>query len=261
MVEIKKSAVPRIVLFDLETLPNLKEVMKVFPSLGAYPGLTLKATINSVICFGWKVYGAKSVHCINAWDFKGWETNVNDDLELVKAGYEILTEADVVVTHNGKRFDWKFFQTRLIAHNLPPLPKMIHIDTCSESKKHLFPYNNKLDTLAKFMTDTGKQKHDGWSLWEKVLNRDSKAMAIMEKYCKQDVRVLEAIFTRLKPMIKGLPNENLFVPEVVCHNCGSMALQRRGKNIAINKVSQRYQCRDCGSWSSQTDRQKFPRSL
>jgi len=44
--------------------------------------------------------------------------------------YKVLSEADAVVTHNGKRFDWKFLQTRLIKHKLKPMSKTPHIDTC-----------------------------------------------------------------------------------------------------------------------------------
>ena len=103
---------PRIVLFDLETLPNLTEVMKVLPSLSDYPGRTLKAQLNSVICAGWKVFGESKVHCINAWDFSTWNKSVNDDKQIVSAIRDVLAEADAVVTHNGKKFDWKSRQER-----------------------------------------------------------------------------------------------------------------------------------------------------
>lgn len=195
---------PRVILFDLETLPNLKEAMKVFTGLGAYPGLTLKASINSVICVGWKVLGEKETHCFNAWDFpKRWEKSVNDDLEVVKWAREIIAGADVVITHNGKRFDWKFFQTRIAYHGLEPLPKIHHIDTVQESKKHLYLFNNRLNTVAKFLTKTKKKDTGGWELWEKVLERDRKSQKKMTAYCKQDVRVLEKVFKKLLPFIRA----------------------------------------------------------
>jgi DNA polymerase elongation subunit (family B) len=128
---------PRIVLWDLETLPNLKEVMKIFPSLSNYPGLTMKASINSIICFGYKIYGEKKTHCINAWDFPEWNKNVNDDKKLCQEAYSILSAADAIVTHNGRRFDWKFFQTRLLLHGMKPLSNIMHIDTGAASKSNL----------------------------------------------------------------------------------------------------------------------------
>lgn len=195
---------PRIILWDLETLPNLPQVLKVFPSLSNYPGLTIKASINTIICCGWKVYGEKKTHCINAWDFYRWTRDVNDDYSIVKAAYTILRGADVLVTHNGKRFDNKFLETRLAFHGLPPLPKeIIHIDTCQELKRSLLLFNNRLNTGAEFLTDSLKKEHEGWALWEKVSNRNPKAMRDMTSYCKQDVRVLEKVFKSLIPRIRS----------------------------------------------------------
>jgi DNA polymerase elongation subunit (family B) len=246
-----KKKEPRIILWDIETLPDLRAVMNEFPSLSAYPGLTLKASINSVICVGWKVLGESKVHCINAWDFKTrWKRNINDDFDVCKAAFEILSNADVVVTHNGKRFDWKFMQTRLLYHGFPPLPNIIHIDTCSEAKKHLFMYNNRLNTIGKFLTSEQKLENGGWGLWVKVSERNPKAMAVMTKYCMQDVRLLEKVFKKLKPVIRGLPNANLYKDRPSCPNCGSKRLQKRGEKVTKTARAQRYQCQDCGSWSS-----------
>lgn len=194
---------PRIIYWDLETMPDLQASMEVFPQLSNYPGLTLKATHNSIICFGYKVSGMKKSKCINAWDFPRWRKNINDDYEVVKAAAKILRTADCIVTHNGKRFDWKFLQTRLLFHGLDPLPEILHIDTCSVAKSNLMSFNNRLNTLAKLLTKMQKQEHEGWGLWVKVMQKNSKAMKEMTVYCKQDVTVLEGIFKKLKPLIKG----------------------------------------------------------
>ncbi len=240
----------KIILWDIETLPDLDEAMKVFSGLGAYPGLTLKATINSIICVGWKEYGKKKVHCINAWDFKNWKKNVNDDYEVVKAAFDVLKDADVVVTHNGKSFDWKFLQTRLVHHGFKPLPKIIHIDTKNEAKRNLFSFNNRLNTLAKFFTDSTKKQHTGWDLWVEVRKRSPKAMKTMEAYCKQDVRVLEKMFDVLKPFVTSLPHTHLFTYKTpACPVCGSLKLHKRGERVSKTYRRQRYQCQKCGTWS------------
>ena len=254
---------PKIILFDIETLANLREVMKVIPNLGDYPGLTLKASINSVICFGYKYLGGKRVNCINAWDFeKPWKKNINDDYHLLKEAYEVLKEADAVVTHNGKRFDWKFIQTRLLYHGFPPLPKIRHIDTCEESKKNLFMFNNRLNTVAKFLTDSTKMENGGWDLWVDVSERKPKAMKLMEEYCKQDVLVLEKVFNKLRPVIKGLPNRNIFKEGdiKVCPGCGSENLRSNGYRTTTTRSYKRYICVDCKSWCTTDVKDKLPRS-
>ncbi len=246
---------PKIVLWDLETIPNLSEVMKIMPSLSDYPGLTLKASINSIICFGYKIYGTKDTNCINIWDLKN--KNINDDYELCKIIQDTLKDADAIVTHNGKRFDLKFLQTRLIFHGLPTLPKIQHIDTCTESKKNLLMFNNRLNTLAKFMTSEEKMENGGWELWVKVLQGDKRSMKIMSEYCKQDVVVLEKVFKKLMPFINNLPNHNRYSPieKNLCPNCGSSRVHRNGFRNTKTNTFLRYRCIDCGTSShAKTDK-------
>lgn len=238
---------PRIVLFDLETLPDFEEAMKYWVGLSSYPGLTLKANITSICCAGWKVYGENPVSCINAWDFPEWLDDVNDDLKLVKAIASVLEGADCVVTHNGKRFDWKFLQTRLLIHKLPPLPKILHVDTCSVAKSNLLLFNNRLNTLGDSLTSEQKMEHEGWKLWVKTRDRDPAAMKTMEEYCKQDVLLLEKVFTRLKPFVKEIPNFNIFrdLDREGCPNCESLEIVKGGLRYERNGVMQRWSCKKC----------------
>lgn len=252
---------PKLVLFDLETLPNMKEVMKIFPNISAYPGLSLKASINSIICFGYKIYGDSKVHCVNAWDFKNWDKDINDDSKVVEAAYEILKDADGIITHNGRRFDWKFLQTRLLYHKMAPLPNIRHIDTCTESKRNLFTFNNRLNTVAQFLTDQEKMENGGWNLWIKVSERDPKSMKLMTEYCRQDVLVLEEVFKRLRPLIKNIPNYNMFSEgeKRICPSCGSSRIKKHGMRYTNVSAYQRYICKDCWSTCATNMQDKAPR--
>jgi predicted RNA-binding Zn-ribbon protein involved in translation (DUF1610 family) len=255
---------PKIVLFDLETLPIPREVLRNLPRLGDYPGLTLKAQINSILCFGYKEFGTKDKpKCINAWDFKSWRKDVNSDLELLKTTREILVNADAIVTHNGKRFDWKFFQTRLLLNGLKPLPKIPHLDTCSISKKHLYLLNNKLDTLGERLVKERKLDNGGWDLWMDVMDRKPAAMKLMEEYCIQDVALLEKIFKTLRPFMADMPNYNLWTQGMakICPSCGSTRIGRHSVRSVKTKLYHRYLCRDCGSWSRSDANDQLLRSF
>lgn len=240
---------PRIILFDLETLPNLQEALKVWPQLSDFPGKTLRATITSVICAGWKEYGSRKIHCINAWDFDNWNADVNDDSEVVMAIYDVLKDADAVVTHNGKRFDWKYLQTRLVANGLDPLHKIPHIDTKQEASRNLFSFNNRLGYVGEWLVGDKKLDNGGWELWVKVHGKDEKAMKLMERYCKQDVALLEKVYHKLKPLISNIPNHNLFTDrdEAVCPSCGSESLIKNGLRHTKTKSYMRLRCLKCGS--------------
>ena len=202
-----------------------------------------------MLCFGYKVLGEKRTHCLNAWDYPTWNKSVNDDYHLVKAAYEILIGADVIVTHNGKRFDEKFLNTRLAYHNLPPLPKLVHIDTCMVAQKRLYLAGNRLNDLAKFFRlPIEKMKHDGWDLWVDVWYRKPKAMKIMAAYCKQDVNVLEQCFNKLHANYSDqLPNFNHWRKgrEEVCPACGSDEYIKWGYNRKPLIPQPRYKCKTC----------------
>ena len=97
----------KILILDIETLPDLPKVLKHLPRIDDWPGSSMKASINSVLCIGYKWLGGKT-KIINAWDYKNWDKSVNDDKELLKDFAKIFNEADAIVTQNGKKFDIKF---------------------------------------------------------------------------------------------------------------------------------------------------------
>lgn len=252
---------PKIVIFDLETLPNLDEALKVWCQLSQYPGKTLRASITSIICAGWKYAGGSKTHCINAWDYKNWKKDKNDDSEVCKAIYEIIKDCDAVVTHNGARFDWKYLQTRLLINGLPPLRNIPHIDTKTLSSKNLFLFNNKLNTLGEFLVSDKKLENGGWQLWVDVYNNCEKAKRLMTRYCKQDVRLLEKCFDVLRPFAKNIPNHNLYTDEKVCSSCGSDNTMFNGWHYTKTQIYQRLFCKDCRSYSRLDKKDKNPRSI
>lgn len=244
----------KIIIWDLETLPDLREVAKRIPSIGAWPGRTFKADVNSIICFGYKILGEKKSHCINAWDFKSnWKKDRNDDSQVVKAAAKILEDADGIITHNGKSFDVKVLNARLGKHGLPGLPKGLkHADTKNIAKNNLSLYSNSLNAVAKHFGCTPKlQISNKWDLWVDIIYGQNLAQntKLMTKYCKQDVDTLEEVYHKLKQYDTTLPNMALYGTNdgMVCHNCGSDKLQKNGYLPTKTTIKQRYRCTQCGT--------------
>jgi hypothetical protein len=50
---------PNIILFDIETIPDQEKALEVWCQLSNYYGQTMKATITTIICVGWKKLGDK----------------------------------------------------------------------------------------------------------------------------------------------------------------------------------------------------------
>lgn len=252
---------PRIIVWDLETGPDLVEALHCWTQLSNYPGQTLKGQLQSIWCFGWKVLGSDESEVKCAWDFPGWAASVNDDRELVKYIRDVLSGADAIITQNGKKFDWPVLQTRCAKWEIPFLdPKLLHIDTkCT--KGNLSLVSKSLNNMGRFLLDELKMDHEGWSLWVKTWHRDTAAAEVMRAYCRQDVLLLEKVYKKLRPLLKNVPNHNLFFPmkTSVCPGCGSTRLQSRGLTTTKTRRYKRYQCQDCGSWSQTDLKDELPR--
>jgi uncharacterized protein YprB with RNaseH-like and TPR domain len=208
----------------------------------------MKADINSILCVGYQIMG-ESAKCISVWDFKSaFKKDLNNDYHVCKFAYELLKEADAVITHNGKRFDWKFLQTRLRVNGLPELPKIIHIDTCAVAKAEYSLFSNRLKDLAKFLDCSPKVSTAGKQLWTRIYRGDETAQREMVAYCKQDVKTTTECALKMINVIKNWPKMG---EAQDCPNCGSDNVQRRGNRVTKTKIYSRFHCQDCGTWSSQ----------
>ena len=258
---------PKIVFWDLETLPDPRKIYDRIPSIGAWPGRTFKAQLQSILCFGYKIAGEDKAHSINAWDFDGFNENRHDDSAVVHAAYEVLHDADEIVTHNGKRFDVKVLNTRLLKYGLPPLPKINHVDTKQVAKRSLSLYSNSLAEVAKFLNVSEKMHwNDKWSTWTNIAFGTNKAddLRLMDEYCKQDVDTLEQVYLKLRAFHgNDSVNKNHWISpdNLACPTCGSTELMKNGVRRSKTQVYQRYICGSCGT-SSRTDKNDAnPRGL
>jgi hypothetical protein len=256
---------PKIIIWDLEIIPDLSQALKYWIKLCPPWGgsQTLKPDVSSICTFGYKILGENKARVKNVWDFPGWEKNVNDDKELCKFIYDTLLTADAWVYHNGDWFDKRHLLTRLFKYRLPSLPKVPTIDTKKVAKANLLSLSNSLAHLTKEFTDERKMDHgEGWDLWIDTHGRKKKAMNLMAKYCKQDVTATESLFKRLRPFIHNLPNHNLFEQgQQLCHNCGSTRLRSHGWSYTKTSQYRRFRCRDCESISKKPNEKAILRSV
>lgn len=258
---------PKIIIWDLEIIPDTKAALKYWTKLCPPWGgsQTLKADVSSICTFGYKILNEGKAKTINAWDFPAWETDVNNDKELCKKIYEILSTADAWIFQNGDWFDKRHILTRLLLHKLPPLPKIPTIDTKKIAKRNLLTLSNSLDHLTKQFAKERKLDHqEKWDLWVDTHNKKTKAMKLMSKYCKQDVMATECLFKTLRPLITNIPNYNLFdtkTKKSLCPSCGSTRLKSYGWRHTKTTAYQRFRCVDCNSFSQTPPTKNLPRSI
>lgn len=180
---------------------------------------------------------------------------VRDDKPLMGTLWGLLDEADIVVAQNGKRFDVRKINARLIEHDIgPPSPYRV-IDTMLAARKYFAFTSQKLKWTSSHLTDQPKDEHKefpGFELWVECLKDNRRAWAEMKKYNKQDVVSTEKVYLKLRPWINDHPNLGVFdfseTPS--CPKCGSPELTRSGTRYSIKQQGRyaRYLCTKCGGW-------------
>lgn len=170
--------------------------------------------------------------------------------EMYDAAFEILDAADVLVHFNGKTFDTKHLNTEFAIRKMGRPAPFRELDLLAVVKKHFRFPSNKLEYVSKALGLKGKVQTGGFQLWNDCMAGDAKAWLQMEKYNRQDVALLPELEQELLPWIgTNAPNANLFGGNG-CPTCGSASLQKRGLRHTTTGAYQRYQCNDCGSWST-----------
>lgn len=227
---------PKILIYDIETSHN---IVAQFDPRDEYTPHTNILKERFIICAAWRWLGEKKVHTVEVG------TDL-DDKNVVKTLHGLLSEADVIVAHNGDSFDKKMIETRILFHGLPALPPVASIDTYKVAKARFRFNSNRLDYLGKFLGFGGK-KSTPPGLWLDVLRGSKRAIKIMVDYNKRDVTLLQSVFMRLRPYIPNYLNRELF-GGVGCPRCGSTKIQSRGVHRAISRVYRRWQCQSCAGW-------------
>lgn len=244
---------PRILLYDIETSLQPVAVFGLQDNNYINPDNILSERHLVSMC--WKWLGEKVVHSASLLDDNTrFNKDPHDDLYVTRKAHEILSQADVIVAHYGDLFDKKYIDTRIIYHNLSPLPPIASIDTKKVASNRFRFNSNKLNYLGKFL-GLGEKIHTEPELWLDVLRGSKKAIRQMVEYNKQDVVLLEKVFKKLIPYMPNYVNRELF-GGTGCPRCGSRKIQSRGTHKAITKVYQRYQCQSCSGWFRQLKAEK-----
>jgi len=227
-----------ILLLDIETSPNIATVWGLFKQNIA---LNQILEAGEVLCWAAKWYGSHDIFFDSV--------HQSERFDMLNGIYEKIEEADAVVHYNGTRFDMPTLHREfLMAGFAPPAPYK-NVDLLNTVKYQFRFASNKMDFVCQQLGFNGKTEHPGHSLWLKCMNGDPEAWAKMEEYNIHDVEMLEQLYVRLMPWIKGHANHSTHTDDHVCPNCGSSNLQRRGTVMTAAMRYPRFQCQDCGKWS------------
>ena len=206
---------------------------------------------QELMCFAYKWLGEKKIEYVSRHQFKKYS-------DFVKKLWDILDQADIAIAHNANRFDNKMANRFFVKEGLPPVSPYKSVDTLTVARGMFKFSSNRLNDICEYLGIGNKEKITYADIETDFLNNPTpKIERLMKKYNVQDVKLLEQLYLTLRPYIKNHPNiGDIEESDGVCPKCGSHKLQKRGYNYRRAGKVQRYQCTDCGGWSSQASIKK-----
>lgn len=242
----------KVLILDIETAPIRAYVWGIWNQ-----NVSLNQIQSDWFCLTWaakwlfedKVYSGK---------LTPKEVLKQDDKRIIKGVWELLNEADIVIAHNGDKFDLPKLNARFIINDLhPPLPYQ-SIDTLKHIRRQFGFTSNKLDYVNKLLNLERKTDTGGFELWERCMLGEQAALDEMEGYNINDVRILEETYLHIRPWIKPHPNMGLFILDENqhrCPSCGSVDLVEVGKGYYTTvNIYASLRCNNCGA----TARKRVP---
>jgi hypothetical protein len=236
---------PRLLLLDIETSPILAYVWSLWDQ-----NVGLNQIYKDWFVLSWSAKWLDQPEVM--YMDQRYSVDLSDDKRILKQLWDLLDEADVIVTQNGKSFDAKKLNARFIQHGFPPPAPYKHIDTKLMAKKNFAFTSNKLEYLGSVLSKSHKKhthrKFSGFELWSECLKGNQAAWDEMEVYNTLDVLVLEEVYRALAPW--GVPvNLSSFPQGVEACSCGSTKYEKRGFHYTATAKYQRLRCVSCGSWT------------
>lgn len=228
----------KILLLDIETAPNTAYVWGLFKE-----NIPLARLVETgyVMCWSAKWLGEDKVM------FDSVHNNLPDN--MLYNIHALLDEADAVIHYNGTRFDIPILNREFLLYGMTPPAPYKQIDLLKVARNQFKFTSNKLDHVAQELGVGKKVEHIGFDLWIRCMNHEEEAWKMMEEYNKHDVVLLEKVYEKLKPWIKGHANHNLYTSvDGVCPNCGGSKYHKRGFYYSSNRKYQRLKCNGCGTW-------------
>lgn len=229
----------KILFWDCETSPNLADVWGLHNQ-----DVSLAQLRQGSFMMSWaaKWYGERRIY---------YRSIYHDDIDTMRSDiYDLMSQADAVVTYNGNSFDRTVLNRELLMGGFTPHSPVKQIDLFQVVKRQFRFPSLKLQYVTTQLGLDGKLPHEGHQLWVDCLAMKPAAWKKFKLYNIQDVVVLEELYNKLLPWIHNHPHHGLYGPvSDVCKNCASSHLERRGYAYTNAGKYQQYRCHDCGGWS------------
>lgn len=245
MVQLQTSRSAKILLLDIETSPMEYYSWSRDPQ---YLSPEMKIKDWGILCWSAKWLFEPEIMGQTVTPREA----INRTQDSILGGiWDLMDEANIVVTQNGNNFDLKKLNTKFIKAGFHEPSQYISVDTLVVAKgRFSFTYNS-LEELGKELLglEEGKIKMN-MADWKQCVTGSQEHLDKMLFYCKNDVApLLEDVYLALLPWIKSHPNLNLFTThdKDVCPNCESSDLKWTEQYITPQGLWDGFRCGSCGA--------------
>jgi hypothetical protein len=170
-----------------------------------------------------------------------------NDKRILGTVWKLVEEANVLITHNGARFDMKKLNARFWKNKFHRPSSYKMIDTLTSAKAAFGLTYNSADFIAKYLNLQEKLDTD-FALWVACDHGDSEALKYMREYNEQDIRTQEEIYMNMREWIPNHPDMSVFASmDNVCPVCLGGNHEQIGFYMAKKLMYPEHRCSDCGS--------------
>lgn len=242
---------PVIKVIDVETAP---EIVYSFRRFKAFISPEQVIERGYLLSYSSADLKTAEVEGRNLASYPLFDIDHKDDWELCQDLWRLLDDADVVIAHNGYKFDRAYINQRFAYHGMKPPSHYVVVDTLKAAKKQFaLPSNALKEMCLYFETESFKLDNEGFPLWKACNEGDREAFGRMQTYNDGDVVSLRDLYLKILAWIPQHPNLSAYYEDEVarCPRCGSVhvAIESGKKyNTAISTFNV-IRCSDCGSIS------------
>ena len=228
----------RILKLDIEAAPAKAYIWGLKTR---YVPLSQVAEDGYILCFSYQWEGEDEVGFFSLWDH-GHEN-------MIDGAWELLDEADAVITYNGNGYDLPRLNSEFLVQRLGPPSPYHSIDLYQTVSRKFKVLSKSMKHMLDVLSLENKLEHKGMELWTGCMSGNKDDQAVMEEYNIQDVIVMEDLYRELLPWIDNHPNRGLWMPtggEHICPNCGGTELRFKGYKRTRVLSYRQYHCQSCG---------------
>lgn len=237
-----EATVPRLLVIDIETAPNLCWTWGLFKQ---NIGINQIEKPGRVLCFAARWHGEGETLFFSE--------HRHGRERMAREAHKLMAAADSIVGWNSQRFDTRWLNATHRDERLRRVAGYSHIDLMRAVKKYEYRPSYKLDYNARYLGIGGKVETGGFDLWRDCMAGDAEAWKLMEQYNRHDTELTEAVLSDMCQggWLPGLPNLSILGGDV-CPYCGGEHLQADGYRMVQTRRYRKWICLDCGGTSQAT---------